>query len=195
MELVGVRDERIVFATWHLDVLRCPRRGFWRLRAGTAEEARAEAARLACAGAVAELAQAGWPDDWFDRLPTLVARSLIGRWRFGAYDAGQYHREVGRLSDLLRRFLRGWRPPPGAAWQAEPNVRWDDRAGGVAVLGRLDCSSPARPARRAPASCWIGGSTTNAWATRSRPPEWWRWRRWRMPASACSARWKSDAST
>lgn len=142
MELVGDSDERVVLAAWHLGLMECPLNGFWRLRSGAAEEVRAVAARTACAVAVAELAQADWPEDWFNLVPSLVSRALIRQWRLGVYDAQRYHREAARLSDLLRRFLHGWRPPSGVVWQTEPSARWEDRAGGIAVVGRLDLLIP-----------------------------------------------------
>jgi hypothetical protein len=149
--LAEENEERIVFPAWHLGLMECPRQGFWRLRCRAAEEARAVAARTACAWAVAELARSDWPADWFDRVPLLVSRALIGQWRLAAYDPQQYHLEAARLSGLLRRFLHTWRPPTGVVWRTEPGARWEDRASGIVVVGHLDLLIPREVGASGPA--------------------------------------------
>ncbi|MHB1131799.1 MAG: hypothetical protein ACYC4L_05355 [Chloroflexota bacterium] len=117
---------RVVLTLEQLQLLHCPRQAFWHGREDDSAMATTAAVRRACGDVLGALAGAGWPADSFDRLPSLVARALLARWRFGLATSSEYHHEVAHLTNALRRFLRAWRPPSGLQWQVEPNARWQD---------------------------------------------------------------------
>lgn len=125
-------------ALWQLDLLECPRAGVARLRAGAQVERQAEAERLACASSIAELAQGGWTDDWFERLPWLVSRGLLAQWPLARFAGADYSLAAARLTELLRRRLLIWRPPQAHGWLALAAAHWRDRSRGLTVSGRLD---------------------------------------------------------